>query len=182
MFSFRINQTLELRPISERDAEPMFAVINRDRDHLRRWLPWVDGTQSVEDSRSFCGTAVRQSAANNGFHAGVWHDGNIVGVIGHHGIDWSNRRTSIGYWLAKAAQGRGIMTAACRAVVDYNFKSLDLNRIEIRCATENHRSRAIPHRLAFKLEGVIRQAEWLYDHFVDHEVYSMLKAEWEAGG
>jgi ribosomal-protein-serine acetyltransferase len=70
------------------------------------------------------------------------------------------------------------MTKACRFLVDYAFAELKLNRVEIRCATGNHKSRAIPERLGFKLEGTVRQAEWLYDHFVDHALYGMLASEW----
>ncbi|MEN1761147.1 GNAT family protein [Anoxynatronum sibiricum] len=59
-----------------------------------------------------------------------------------------------------------------------------LNRVEIRCATGNHKSRAIPQQLRFVAEGVLREAEWLYDHYVDHVVYAMLASEWksEKGG
>lgn len=65
-------------------------------------------------------------------------------------------------------------------MVDYAFNELNLNRVEIRCAVENKKSRAIPERLHFVNEGCIRQAEWLYDHYVDHIVYGMLKEEWKA--
>jgi ribosomal-protein-serine acetyltransferase len=70
------------------------------------------------------------------------------------------------------------MTAACRAVVTEAFEHYGLHRIEIRCATKNHKSRAIPQRLGFVQEGILREAEWLYDHFVDLVVYSMLEQDW----
>ncbi len=70
------------------------------------------------------------------------------------------------------------MTRACRALVDYAFAKLQLNRVEIRCATGNLRSQAIPERLGFTREGTLREGEWLYDHFVDLIVYSMLAREW----
>jgi ribosomal-protein-serine acetyltransferase len=99
-------------------------------------------------------------------------------MIGHIGIDWTHRSTALGYWLAEKHQARGFMTMACRAYVEHAFGKLGLNRVEIRAATENHRSRAVPERLGFKLEGVVRDAEWLYDRYVDHAVYGLLARDW----
>ena len=53
------------------------------------------------------------------------------------------------------------MTACCRAFVAHGFDTWKLNRITIECATENVRSRAIPERLGFKLDGIVRGIEWL---------------------
>jgi ribosomal-protein-serine acetyltransferase len=104
----------------------------------------------------------------------------LAGVIGYHSIDWENRSTALGYWLGMEFQGRGLATAACRALVSYAFEELGLNRVSIAYATENEKSCAIPERLGFRREGVQRQAEWLYDHFVDHAVYAALASEWQA--
>ena len=100
-----------------------------------------------------------------------------MGMIGFHAMDWVHRRTSIGYWLDERAQGRGLMTAACRTMTLHALAELKLHRVEIRCAPENHKSRGIPIRLGFSEEGRLREVEWLYDHFVDHVVYSMLEGE-----
>ena len=72
----------------------------------------------------------------------------------------------------------GIMMKVAKTLTDYAFSELQLNKVEIRAAFENMKSRAIPERLGFVNEGCIRQAEWLYDHFVDHAVYGMLAEEW----
>lgn len=72
----------------------------------------------------------------------------------------------------------GIVTAACRVVIDEGFHNFGLHRIEIRCAVENRRSAAVPRRLGFVEEGVLREAEWLYDHWVDLRVFSMLAHDW----
>lgn len=111
-------------------------------------------------------------------HAAIFYKGKI-GCIGLHGIDWSNRKASIDYWLASEFQGNGIMTKSCKAIVNYGLHDLGLNRVEIRAAEFNTRSRAIPERLGFTQEGIIRQAEWLYDYYVDHVVYGMLSEEWK---
>ena len=71
------------------------------------------------------------------------------------------------------------MTKVAKALTDYAFTHLKLNKVEIRAAVENKKSRSIPERLGFVYEGTLRQAEWLYDHYVDHAVYGMLADEWK---
>jgi ribosomal-protein-serine acetyltransferase len=102
-----------------------------------------------------------------------------VGVAGFNSINWSNKTAYIGYWLGEGFQGNGIMTKVAKALTDYAFIELGLNKVEIRAAVENKKSRSIPERLGFKNEGCIRQAEWLYDHYVDHVVYGILADEWD---
>jgi len=147
---------------------------------LREWLPWVDGSSNSEVTKAFIESTMMQFSSNNGFQAGIWYKDELAGIIGYHGLDWSNKSTSIGYWLGKKYNGKGIMTKACRVLVEYAFLDLKLNRVEIRCAENNHKSRAIPERLGFVNEGLIREAEWLYDHYVSHVVYSMLVKDWKS--
>ena len=101
----------------------------------------------------------------------------VVVVVGYHGVSWANRSTSIGYWLAEDQQGRGTMTAAVRTLVDHALSIWRLNRVEIRAAVENRRSRATPERLGFHQEGTLRQAERVGDRYLDCVVYSMLATE-----
>lgn len=91
----------------------------------------------------------------------------------------THRSAQIGYWLGKDYQGRGIMTRAVIALVEYGFNRMGLNRVEIHAAVQNEKSRSMPEKLGFLNEGCIRQAEWLYDHYVDHMVYGMLAEEWK---
>ena len=71
------------------------------------------------------------------------------------------------------------MISACKAVVDYCFRELELNRIEIRVATENHKSLVIPEKLGFHKEGCLRSAEWLYNKYVDHYVFGLTKDDYK---
>jgi len=179
MFSYRIDDQLQLTLLQRRHAKELFDVTNRNRTYLRQWLPWVDGTITVDDTSSFIESTMQQFASDNGFQTGITYEGSIVGCIGLHSIDRANRKTSIGYWLSADCQGKGIMTSCCRAMIDYAFNELQLNRVEIRAAEWNRKSRAIPERLGFIKEGIVRQEEWLYDHFVDHVVYGMLAEDWK---
>ena len=178
MFPYELRPDVCLELLEPRHAADLFRVTDANRDHLREWLPWVDGTTTVADTSAFIEMTRKQVLDNNGFQTTIRFRGELVGVIGHHAIDWASRSTSLGYWLAKEAQGHGIITESCRAYIAHAFRTLRLNRVEIRCAVENRRSRAVPERLGFRPEGTIRDAEWLYDHFVDHVVYSVLASEW----
>jgi ribosomal-protein-serine acetyltransferase len=178
LLKYKLSDEAELILLEERHTADLYAVTSTNRDYLRRWLPWLDATVTPWDTRAFIQRGLRQLADGEGFNCGLWYQGRLVGVVGLHSLSSSNRHVSVGYWLAEQAQGKGLMTMASRVVVSHAFKTLMLNRVEIRCAVGNLRSCAIPVRLGFTHEGVVRQAEWLYDHFVDHNVYGMLVKEW----
>ena len=179
MFSHWIDERLELRSLQLADATELFSLTDANRAYLRRWLPWLDRTNAPGDTRNFIRNALEQFADTEAIVAAICYDNSIVGIIGYNRIDWDNRIGHIGYWLAESYQGMGLMTRACRCLVDYSFTKLYLNRIVICCATANRRSRAIPERLGFTHEGTACEAEWLYDRFVDHEVYAMLRSRWQ---
>lgn len=170
----------ELRVLVEQDAPAIYQLIQADRLYLRQWLPWVDYTQSVEDERSFIRSSQVQYQENRSISFAIWYQGTIVGNIGFHPFDWSNRRVQIGYWLGSQYQGKGLMTRSCEALITYAFGQLKMNKVEIFCATQNTSSCAIPQRLGFTQEGIIREAEWLYDHYVDLKVFGLLESEWQA--
>ena len=178
MFTHRIDDELFLRLPEERHTPEAYALIKRDAEHLREWLPWVTEDFSLEDAKEFTRRNRRQFADNQGYSAQIVYRNRIAGQVGFNGFDRPNSKTEIGYWLGASFQGRGIMTRACRALVDHAFRELKFNRVEIKCAVGNARSRAIPERLGFTEEGTLRQAERLHDRYVDLVVYGLLAAEW----
>jgi ribosomal-protein-serine acetyltransferase len=168
-----------LRLLEESDADELFALIDANRAHLERWMPWVEHEHEPADVLPFIRGTRRQIGDNDGMQTAiVAPDGRIVGMVGFHSIDWMNRKSSIGYWLARDEQGRGTMTEAVRAHVDHAFVTWRLNRILIQAAVENARSRAIPERLGFREEGVLRQVERVGGRMLDGVVYAMLAADW----
>ncbi|PAF36048.1 RimJ/RimL family protein N-acetyltransferase [Terribacillus saccharophilus] len=180
MFTHRIDSATYMKLLEPQDSDKLYQLIDSSREHLRQWLPWVDQNTAVEHSRQFIQHTLDQFASNNGFTAGIWYQGALAGVIGFHKIDWQNRSTSLGYWLGEEYTGLGLMQKAVSKSLDYAFLELRLNRVEIRSAIGNVRSRRIPEKLNFTLEGTIRQAEKLVYGYVNHNVYGMLLEEWEA--
>jgi ribosomal-protein-serine acetyltransferase len=170
--------SLGIRPFEPDDAPELHALVEANRAHLARWLPWA-ADQDLEATERFIARAEEQLIREDGFQATLEPEGKIIGAIGFPSVDRLNRNTSIGYWLAESSQGRGIMTAAVRALVSYAFYEWDLHRVEIHCAPDNHRSRAIPERLGFREEARLRDAELVEGRYLDSVVYGLLEGEWE---
>jgi len=80
-------------------------------------------------------------------------------------------------WLAEKMMGQGIVTSCVAFLTSYAFDELDLNKVCIPAAEKNAPSRAIPERLNFVNEGIEREAELLYDRYVNHVRYSLLREE-----
>jgi len=178
MFPHPVDAQTTLRILLPRHAGELFAAVEANRAHLREWLPWLDGTREERDSALFIDEQLRKFAKTGAFVCGIWHRRVFVGVIGYNSVDWPKRSAVIGYWLVRNAQGRGIMTACCRAFVGHAFTEYEMERVVITVATGNPRSQAIPDRLGFRREGILREAEVLYDRKVDHTLNVLWREEW----
>lgn len=171
--------SLKLRLLKEEDAEELFLRNDQNRSHLRQWMPWLDETKSAADTLKFIRGSLEGATAGMQYHYALLLDGKLVGVVAFNNIEKMNRSATIGYWLAKSKMGRGYMTAAVKALIDEGFQRLQLNRIQARVATANYPSQAVCDRSGLQKEGVLRQAEWLYDHYVDLTMNSVLRSEWK---
>ena len=172
-----LTEDTHLRLLEDADADELHALIEANRAYLSRWLAWA-AEQTHADTLDFIRA---QHGAENSFQLAIVCDGEIVGVVGFVGVDWVNRTTRIGYWLAEDRQGRGTMTSAVAALVDYAFETFELNRTEIRVAVENRRSRAIPERLGFGQEAVFRRSQTVGDRYLDMAIYSTLPEDGRLG-
>jgi ribosomal-protein-serine acetyltransferase len=173
----RADERTILRPLVDADAAPLFALVDANRAHLRRWLAWVDGASDAARIGEFLRGVQARALVGTSLELAIEYDRELAGIAGFRSLDPANRAGEIGYWLREDRGGRGIMTASCRALVRHGFESLGLNRISLAAAVENRRSRRVAERIGFRLDGVLRDAEWLYDHFVDHAVYSLLRRD-----
>jgi ribosomal-protein-serine acetyltransferase len=179
MFSFNINKDISIELLQQHHKEELFELIDSNREHLRKWLLWVDKRCSPSDFETIIPIWIRNYADNNGFDAGIRYQGELVGMIGLHYIDWKTNSTSIGYFLSEDAQGKGIISTSVSVLLNYLFTVQNLNRVEIQCSVNNCKSIRIPERLGFTKEGETRDGQWIYDHYEDIATYSLLKNEWE---
>jgi ribosomal-protein-serine acetyltransferase len=173
----QISETVLLKPISLDDVHDIFNTLNMERGYMRRWLPFVDSTMGEEDTFAF----VQNIIEHNGIQYSIFDEGRFVGLIGLNNLDLLNKKAEIGYWLSQSAQGKGIMINSVKALIKIAFEDMSLNRLQIRVALNNAKSRRIPEKLGFKLEGVEREGELLIDNeFTDLAVYGLLKKEFNS--
>jgi ribosomal-protein-serine acetyltransferase len=174
-FALRVDDDLQLALFERDDVDALHALVVAHRDHLAAWMPWAQ-SPTLEATRGFVeGRALAAIAEADGVEAGIWWRGALVGAIGIHGVHREPLRGSIGYWLAADAQGHGLVTRSVRALVAKAFEDLGFERLDIRADVANARSRAVPERLGFTLEGVLRREFFDGRRYVDQAVYGLLR-------
>lgn len=162
-------ERLLLRPFEEKDAEVFFACCrNPNLGNNAGWAPHRTPEESRNILRSvFIG------------QEGVWA---IVlketqQLIGSVGIVPDPKRENpqarmLGYWLDEAHWGKGYMTEAVEAVLDYGFRELKLSLITANCYPHNKRSEQVLKKNGFICEGTLHQAELAYNgNMYDHLCY-----------
>jgi ribosomal-protein-serine acetyltransferase len=174
-----VEDNLVLELTAQRHAPGLFDAVNANRPHLSAFLPWVDNMHSVADFTSYIQQCETLYSNKTDISFVIIADNKVAGRIGIHYINSQNRTGAIGYWLTKEFEGKGIIFKSCQAIIDHGFNEMNLHRIEIKAAVENLRSQAIPQKLGFTKEGILRHAEFVNNKFLNIVLYSMLAHEWQ---
>jgi ribosomal-protein-serine acetyltransferase len=180
MLKHDLGNNAELRWLEAHHAPELLELINTHRDHFGAFLGWANTMKTVDDAKAFIVRGLKRVADENPPMLGIWQSNKMVGGLLFFPISQPSKSTEIGYWLAPTATGSGLMTKTVQLALEYCFSELGLNRVAIHAATDNAKSRAIPERLSFTLEGVLRQS-WPHpsgEGFVNNAVYSLLRDEW----
>lgn len=181
MFTFPLTEGAALRLWEDSDDEELAQLVDANRRRLARWMPWA-AENTIEDTRDYLRRSRREWAARQSLQTALVRDGAIAGAVGLNRLDWFHRQTEIGYWVDAGSEGRGLITAATRALIDHCFGALKLHRIEIKAATDNTRSQRVPERLGFTREGTVRGAERIGDRYLDLVIFGLLAPEWAPAG
>ncbi len=105
----------------------------------------------------------------------------LIGSCGFY--KWEHephRRIEVGYDLHPVHWGKGIMKEAMKAVIDYGFVNMGLNRISLMAFSFNKRSTAFARRMGFVREGVLRENAFFRGRFYDDEYFAMVRSDWES--
>ncbi len=176
-----IDLETELKQLEQNDTADIFNTIDSQREYLGQWLPFVELTKDISVTKKFVDSAINKPEETFEYTFTIWRNNEFIGIIGFKDTDRQNQKTEIGYWLSEKYQRQGIITKSVAKLCDYAFNDKGINRVQIKCAVGNERSKRIPQRLGFVLEGVERAGELLTGNmFTNLEVYSMLGKDWSS--
>lgn len=172
---------LRLRKMSMRDAQDIYRY-SRDPEVARHVL-W-DAHRSIGDSRAYLRYMLRRYRGHEPASWGIelLETGHIIGTIGFMWVQEDNAAAEVGYSLSHEYWGRGFMTEALRAVIQYGFDHMSLNRIEAQHETTNPASGAVMRKCHMQHEGTLRSRLYNKGRFVDVELYAILKRDFNRLG
>ena len=172
-------QRLRLRPLAATDVDFVFAHFADPA--IGRFLLDDDPVRTREEAQAIVDFYVSAAGPTpNRWVLERLSDGMPIGTCGLHRWVQRDRCCEVGYDLSPRAQGQGYMTEALRAVLDFGFATLDLNRIEAIVHVNNAASLRLLDRLHFQREGVLRDLHLRDGVFHDHAVLSLLARDWAA--
>jgi RimJ/RimL family protein N-acetyltransferase len=144
------------------DAPAHNAAVCESLDDLGTYMPWAQAAPSFEQSHADCRRLQAKFLLREDMSMFMFardaegREGEFVGGVGLHRIDWAVRRFELGYWCRVSRQGQGLVVEAARALTALAFDQLRARRVEVRMADANERSWRVAERLGFALEGVLR--------------------------
>jgi RimJ/RimL family protein N-acetyltransferase len=140
------------------DGKAVYEGIKASINELKPWMPFAQKEQTLEDVELNIRNAYISFLKREDLRLLVFlkETGEFVASSGLHRINWSVPKFEIGYWIDSRFSGKGYMTEAVKGITNFAFHELNARRVEIRCDEKNIKSRAIPERLGFTLEGILK--------------------------
>jgi RimJ/RimL family protein N-acetyltransferase len=180
VFAIPLIAEAELRPLEVWQAEEFFAHIERAREQVDRWIGFAAASPDLDGARATLQRYADKQAADTGRLFGIWDRGTLVGGCVYPAFDAKNGTCEIGVWTEPAGQGRGLITAAVRLLLDHALIERGLARAEWHCDPRNQRSWAVAKRVGMTAEGIIRSCYPYNGERQDMQIWGILRDEWIA--
>ncbi len=150
-----------LRHPRQGDGKQLYEAIIGSLDHLRPWMSWASSEHSAANSEDLVRRAHAKWILREGLMMLIFDraSGELLGGTGLHRINWEVPSFEIGYWIKKSREGQGLISETVIALTRFCFEGLKAKRVEIRIEPANARSLAVPRRLGFNEEGVLRNSD-----------------------
>lgn len=180
MFAIDLAEDAQLFPLEVWHAEEFLAHIDRGREFIGEFIGFPDRTTDLESARQLLRSNAEKSAADGARLYGIRAGGSLVGGVLFRDFDAAAGNCEVGCWMEPAGTGRGLVTKACRVLIDWAFEVRGMHRVEWHVASGNRKSIAVAERLGLTRDGVLRQNHLHRGVRHDTEVWSVLATEWTA--
>ncbi|WP_409288063.1 GNAT family N-acetyltransferase [Peribacillus sp. SCS-37] len=161
------------------DGNVVHPAIKESINELKQWLAIFQTIPTVEETEILLRNAYIDFLKRESFRYLIFQKGpnHFIGTASLHRINWKIPKCEIGYWIDSQFSGNGYMTEAVSELTKFGFQEFKFKRIEIRCESKNLKSRAIPEKLGFNLEGILRNDDLSADgtKLTDTCIYSLIK-------
>jgi ribosomal-protein-serine acetyltransferase len=180
MLTVSLAEGAELRALEPWNAREFAEHIDRARDAIKPWIRWGSTIVDESTAREFLQDYADRQARDTGRIYGIWVDGTLMGGTLFRTFRTDYGVCEVGVWLDPAVTGRGLITTAVRAMIEWAVCVRGMSRVEWLCHVENKPSIAAAQRLGLSRDGVLREAATLHGSRYDVAVYSLLAAEWRS--
>ncbi|KGP73420.1 GNAT family N-acetyltransferase [Pontibacillus yanchengensis] len=156
---------LKLRMPNPGDGQVVNEAIRASLQELQPWMGFANPAPTVEDTEVNTREAHIKFLKREHLRYLVFlkETGEFVASTGFHHIDWNVPKLEIGYWIHSKMSGNGYITEAVGKLTEFALNDLGCRRVAILCDYENMKSRAVPERLGYTLEGVLRNDDLSVD-------------------
>ncbi|MDP6165026.1 MAG: GNAT family N-acetyltransferase [Gammaproteobacteria bacterium] len=177
MFKLTVDDEINLYLVNDSFTGRYVELVEENEEYLAQWLAWPRVCKTQDDFKEFVKDSLHEYAEGKSMNCAVEYRGEIVGNASFNTIQHELKRVEIGYWIGKVYQGKGIISRVCHVLIDYAFKNLEMDKVQIAAAEGNRPSRAVCERLGMKLEGILTHQEKVGDRILNHAVYGIHRME-----
>lgn len=174
-------ERLTLRAPRIGDGSIVNKAIRESINELKLWLPFAQTTPTMEETELNLREASARFFNRESMRYLIFRKecNEFIGVTSFEGVSWDIPKTQIGYWINTKYNGNGYMKEAVEALTNLGLNKIQFNRIEIRCESTNIKSRAIPEKLGFELEGILKNEDLSADgsKLTDTCIYAKVQTE-----
>ncbi len=181
MFGIELAGNAWLRPLEVWHADEFAAHMDRARTHIRPWVGPAFVTETVDQAHATLQRYATAAAADGARLYGIWVDGSLCGGVMFAQFSAATGVCELGCWLEPGCEGHGLVTDACRHLLEWAFDVRAMHRAEWRCRVDNTRSARVAQRLNMTLDGVLRESWPVNGVHHDKQVWAILDREWRTG-
>jgi ribosomal-protein-serine acetyltransferase len=175
MVHVEVDQNLTLEIIVPADKIAIYNLVNKNREYIGSFLPWVEATKDETDILNFIKNSCDQLKEMTGVNYKILMDNEIIGAIGFFINNIRTKTFEIGYWIDKDKSGKGIVTKLIPFIENICFQYFEAQKIEIRCAIQNIGSNRIAHKCNYSLEGTLKNADIINGKLLHYNIYGKCK-------